>query len=534
MGLWSWVRKFWQAMTRRSQPKRQPVRRGALGIESLEARETPAAFIYLLAGFNAPVGNNGMTFLGRELQADPMLSEHLTVLDWQRTGFFFDRPVLPVQQREYVTARIRDDLTRNQASASDQVILIGHSFGGFLAHSLASKVPGLSRAANSLITIDPIDPNRALALKPQLNQAGVWLGLPGGLRGTNVLNFVQRSSILQGFSISGAMNNSVLAKGADDRWGTADDSEHYLIDSDLGRDNRRLGIYDTIKNALHALVGGGTSGIYSRTTQPAPQALWNAIRRQFPFATTAQLYRYDAAPDTFPELYAAQGRSVAITLAPFARGITITPFRTSLVGPEIQISGRVLGWGESALGYALFRTLKNFSTQLGIERLQWNGRIWTAGSAAEVEYRGAYPSNRFFVGFSLDGARALDATVLSQFMQDLRSTWSEEMQLHAGWPVLAVRSLASIPEPWIVQPVIRPESDLANPTRLGRFTTTARIGAATTLHGTPFSLAFFSAGQRMKVDDLYFEGRTMWILPFELFTPDWRPWRYRVTRANRP
>lgn len=531
MGLIGWFRRVWQAVTRRRQAS-APIRRRVLGFEPLEARETPATFYYLLAGFNAPVGASGMTFLGRELEADPTLAGHVTVIDWQRTGLLFDRPVLPAAQKEYVTTRIRDDLVNHGAGAGDDVVLIGHSFGGFLAQQLASKVPGINRPARSLITIDPIDWNRALALKPLLNQSRLWHNRPAGVPPGNVINFVQRSSLLQGYSIRGAINNPVLAKGDDDLWSTPDDGMHYLIDSDVGADNNRLGVYATIKSALCEVFAGISSPIHARTALPAPQTLWSAIRQVYKFVPAAQLYRFDPTPENYPELFASQGRSLVMTLAPSTRGIIVNPFRRSMVESEIQISGRVLGWGEAALGQALWRTLKDHAAELGIERLQWSGRIWSNDRPAELTYRGSYASNRFFVGFSLEGAKSSDPAALTRFMQDLRTAWSEEMQLHAGWPVLAVKSLGDYIEPWQIQPLIRPESDPANPSRLGRFVAKANIGDEETFHGTQFALAFFPARDRAEVEASLYEGSTMWILPVELIKPDWRPWRSFVTRSN--
>lgn len=534
----NWLRKVWLAVTRRPRPKPRPVPPKRLGFEALESRETPATFIYLMPGYSSPVGNNGMTGLALDLANDSVLDARVQVIDWEWNRGLINLPLTPAAQTQAASARIRDDLRNQQATAADKVIFVGHSYGGYLAYSLANNVPGMDRPADSLVLIDPIDWRYAQRWWPLLNQSRLQNPLPTGMVGTDVLNFVQRSPFqgwfkppLFGFSITGAYNEVVLAKGADDRWGTGDDTNHNFIDSDTGANGKRLGIYDTVKSFLYEEVAGRPSPLHATQVQAAPAALRDALQVQFPFVTGAELFKADPAPDTFPEMYHTQGRGLAFSLSASTRGITIDPLPTARVPQEIEISGTVQGWGEAALGNALFRTLKTFAGEMGVERIQWNGRLWSDEYTNELRYVGLYPKDKFFVGFSLDGSQRVEADVYARFMAALRIAWSEEVQLHAGWPVLAVRSQFVYRFPWQMQARIMPESDLAAPERIGRFVVRAAIGDALTKDGTRFNLEIMPVRDRGQADELFPDGRKLWVLPYRLTMPNWR-WRGFVIRSN--
>jgi hypothetical protein len=508
-----------------------------LRFEPLEARETPATFIYLMPGYSSPVGNNGMSVLANYLDNDPAMDAHIMVIDWTWNQGIINLPLTPAVQTQVASTRIRDDLRDNNATTADKVIFVGHSYGGYLAYSLANNVPGLDRPVDSLVLIDPIDWRFTHRWWPRFSQVGLKNPLPNGVEGSDVLNILQRSPFqgwfkapLRGFAVDGAINDIVIGKGADDRWGSYDDATHYNIDSDFGRDGKKLGVYETVQSFLHDKVLGIPSPIFATQSQAAPAALWAELQAQFPFITDAQLYQDDPQPDTMPEMYHDQGRAVSFKLATSTRGITVDPLPTTPVGPTLEVTGKVDGWGEAALGKALFRTLKAYAAELGVDRIQWNGKIWSDEYANDIGYIGFYPKDRFFVGFSLNGSQQVDPDAHARFMAALRTAWAEEVQLHAGWPLIAVRSQYVYQNPWVMQARIMPESDLNAPDRIGRFSITVNLVDVNNKPKTRFNIEILPARDRAQADASYPEGKKLWSLPWYLTMPTWR-YRGFVIRA---
>lgn len=191
--------------------------------------DDPRTFFFFFGGFTLSSGNNsGLESLRTRLLGDSQISSNAVFT----SVAYFNSDV--VAARSSVTQTLDAQLV----TTIDRVVLIGHSYGGNMAYTLASDVDGRGRAASAIATLDPIDWN---------NIGGGGFGyekaLPQGLAAANVLNLVQRTGLLQGFVIaprSGVVNENVTT-GPDGILGTSDDLSHTTLDDSVAIQTRVQG-----------------------------------------------------------------------------------------------------------------------------------------------------------------------------------------------------------------------------------------------------------------------------------------------------
>lgn len=238
----------------------------------------PRTFVFSFLGFCGQVGEDppsGIESLSTAIAADAELSASYLVvappLGWPSVGCHLIPAVVRFQMRT-AQRHIQTFLQRNHASPHDQVVLIGHSYGGNMAYNLAEDArPDLRgrQPAAGLVTLDPID---WTLCPPICSQSVLVRPAPRGMVPETIRNFVQRNprEVTQGYTIAGAQNDDVLGRGPDGRWGTIfqpsrDDTKHSVIDNDVspGNDGRVgteddvfLGIFDAVRLFLRRLVAG--------------------------------------------------------------------------------------------------------------------------------------------------------------------------------------------------------------------------------------------------------------------------------------